>query len=360
MKHTSKTTPAHRFAFTLVELLVVIAIIALLIGLLIPALGKARESARQTKCAANLRNLGQAALVYSSTYNVLPPSYVYSRNLTDDSWLINEQFGSGTQRPDQRYIHWSYMLFGGVRDGVGEEAFACPTMPRGGAPRSNPGRNPDDWEPGQIDDDGVTAGSATSANKADAQVRRLGYVANEVLMPRNKLSPTGNAGRLTRLVDPAKVDSEARGGSGTILAAEFSISPNYNSLYRFGASADGDVIKSHRPVAPILGLSAGFDVTQEPATGGVPRFAYYDVAQSSWTGTVFTTRNPIVGAIDSPDFRPHVIGRHHGGRDSVGGSSNFLFVDGHVENTFVTETIRQRKWGTRFWSLTGDNRIRVE
>ncbi len=59
--------PAH--AFTLVELLVVVSIVAILLSILLPSLRGAREEAKATVCASNIRQIALANLGYATEYN---------------------------------------------------------------------------------------------------------------------------------------------------------------------------------------------------------------------------------------------------------------------------------------------------
>jgi prepilin-type N-terminal cleavage/methylation domain-containing protein/prepilin-type processing-associated H-X9-DG protein len=89
-----RSTRRDASGFSLVELLVVIGVIALLISMLMPSLQKARQQANRVACQSNLRQIGQALLIYANNWKgaAYPP-------------------GLGAGPPELRNHRWPVQVF---------------------------------------------------------------------------------------------------------------------------------------------------------------------------------------------------------------------------------------------------------
>lgn len=143
----------NKRAFTLVELLVVVAIIALLLGILLPALNKAREIAQRTACSANLDGIYTSMYTYSvSNSDNFPsgPKGGTALEITDGTTARN----SGTDVEIDDGSHDNYVtgsLWIMVKEGdTGAKSWICPS--------TNNVKDP-------LTDDGTSAGDAVNLSE---------------------------------------------------------------------------------------------------------------------------------------------------------------------------------------------------
>lgn len=135
-------------AFTLVELLAVIAIIALLMGLLLPAVQGAREAARRVQCGNNIRQIALAIQDYAVAMNALPKG-VANKNVNANPGC-NASYLGGTPdtwateimpRMDLLNLHDALNFSRSVQDPANEPlvltplpGLVCPSDPRASQP----------------------------------------------------------------------------------------------------------------------------------------------------------------------------------------------------------------------------------
>ena len=336
----------RRNGFTLIELMVVIAIIALLIAILLPSLQAARAHTKAVVCSSNLHHVSLAMANYLfGSKGTYPVSYAYPDNV-EGQWSAKDQ----NEGKPFGYVHWSNFLYDSGE--VNDKAFECPLYEHGGAPRTNPGRQADDWEGGQVDQNG----DGTLNDLADKQAPRISYVANAAIIPRNKFTSSLSGGpRVNVFVR----ESSMKYPGSTILMTEF-----LNNWKALGVQrGNGVESKAHRPINPFFHVGSGYDEYKAPPTA--PGFIYGTASDQETYGLL-----PLADVRDKTNILDYTsgvsqinaVGRHHPTPDSVyakkyGGSANFLYCDGHAEPMTALSSVAKRQWGDRYYSISGENQV---
>lgn len=117
----------RRHAFTLIEVLVVVAIIGLLIAILAPALSHARSQARLAICGSNLRQVGTGIGSYAIAWGTIPHgpdvqglAAVLEAN---DGTLATSQIWTGPQEPIKSTMALGLLL---PHRNISPEILYCP------------------------------------------------------------------------------------------------------------------------------------------------------------------------------------------------------------------------------------------
>jgi prepilin-type N-terminal cleavage/methylation domain-containing protein len=119
----------RRRAFTLIELLAVIATIAILASLFLPALATARFQAKNTICKNNLRQIDLALQMYATSYEIYPPVYQHiGGNGETSTQLMWDQYLEPFLFPKREIKPYLYASGIGSTRTV-EKFFLCPFFP---------------------------------------------------------------------------------------------------------------------------------------------------------------------------------------------------------------------------------------
>jgi prepilin-type N-terminal cleavage/methylation domain-containing protein/prepilin-type processing-associated H-X9-DG protein len=334
--------------FTLVELLVVIGIIALLISILLPALGKARESAKTIKCAANLHAIGVGMANYCADYKGFLPA----SNMFVGTQVINGKQSPTT--PDNGYLHWSAFLFNNgyaapspytiFQSTAAWAMFQCPSLDKGGLPPANTFAGNND------------AGLSNEApgGVIDLQAPRLAYTVNEALCPRGYFVQHTTFYPNNQLAYHFVQAGTVRDSSNVILATELWGIPGV--MTADSKLAPGTPVSASRKPVSGITTATGQPSSAELAAQLLPTQSF------QWAGTQDLLPDPATTL--NPTFSLNYstldwVGRNHGFRKlgSVGGSntanwdlrqSNFLYLDGHVETKHISQTVYPRTQWTEY------------
>jgi prepilin-type N-terminal cleavage/methylation domain-containing protein/prepilin-type processing-associated H-X9-DG protein len=310
--------------FTLIELLIVVAIIGILAAILLPALARAREAARRSSCANNLKQMGLVLKMYSGEQHGLFP-----RLHGDDSWgetlpgSCENGWTDGDFAPDMRAMYPEYLADPNV--------LMCP---------SDPAVQAEDMQclrivrsvPGQV------CPFEGEISNADVSYVYTSFVLDKVedddpTLDARILDPTYQ-GRVSSQLAFTLASTIAEAGFGGVFgdgdpANDVQLD---NDIAQSAANETVYVLISSLSEPPGAPLGNGDGSTVYRLREGIERFLVTDInnpAGSAWAQSML----PVLWDVVSSRNTPRGAEFNH-----VPGGANTLYMDGHVEfNRYPTK-----------------------